>query len=223
MSDTMDRLQSLATDVMAAVPADVMSGSADAVLYGIGFLGRWAVEALPATGIRLSACYDGNPALAGEVIGGVPVRAASSIEADDPGFVFITARHAVRSVAERLGAAGIAVVAMTGARLSGSDSGLLAGMVIGTSFEWLRAATQSRVDMTLTFFVMVTILAWHRVMWGQGGRWMRLLGFASVTAAILTKGPVGLLLPLIVSMADAANRSSSDVCIQWSYSRCAIT
>jgi len=110
MSSAMDRLEDLAADVMASIPADVLSGTADAALYGMGFLGRWAVEALPAIGIKLSACYDGNPALAGETIGGVPVRAASSIEADSPGFVFITARHAVRPVAERLGAAGIANV-----------------------------------------------------------------------------------------------------------------
>ena len=110
MSGAMDRLQDFAADIMAVVPADVLSGAADAALYGMGFLGRWAVEALPGVGIRLSACYDGNPALAGDRIGGVPVRAASAIEADNPGFVFITARHAVRPVAERLGAAGIANV-----------------------------------------------------------------------------------------------------------------
>jgi FkbM family methyltransferase len=110
MSVAMDRLAGLAAHVMASVPADVLSGSTDAALYGMGFLGRWAVEALPEAGIRLSACYDGNPALAGETIGGVPVRAASAIEADAPAFVFITARHAVRPVSERLGASGIANV-----------------------------------------------------------------------------------------------------------------
>jgi FkbM family methyltransferase len=110
MSGALDRLADLANDVMAGVPADVLSGAADAALYGMGFLGRWAVTALPEVGIRLSACYDGNTALAGDTIGGVPVRAASAIETDSPGFVFITARHAVRPVAERLGAAGIANV-----------------------------------------------------------------------------------------------------------------
>ena len=110
MSGEMERLRDLAADIMAGVPAGILSGAADAALYGMGFLGRWAVTALPEAGIRLSACYDGNPALAGETIGGVPVRAAGGIEADRPGFVFITARHAVRPVAERLGAAGIANV-----------------------------------------------------------------------------------------------------------------
>lgn len=110
MSGGMERLRELAADVLAGVPADVTSGRDDAALYGMGFLGRWAAEALPELGVRLSACYDGNPALAGETVGGVPVKAASAVEADRPGFVFITARHAVRPVAERLGAAGIANV-----------------------------------------------------------------------------------------------------------------
>ena len=56
MSSAMDRLQNLAADIMADIPADVMSGREDAVLYGMGFLGRWAAEALPELGVRLSAC-----------------------------------------------------------------------------------------------------------------------------------------------------------------------
>lgn len=110
MSDVLQRLEDLASDVLAGVPAEVMSGAADAALYGMGFLGQWAVRALPELGVRLTACYDGNPALAGTKVAGVPVRAAGAIEGDAPGFVFITARHAVRPVAERLGAAGIANV-----------------------------------------------------------------------------------------------------------------
>lgn len=110
MSAAMDRLERLAADVMASVPSDVLTGAAPAVLYGMGFLGRWAVAALPDAGIRLSACYDGNPALAGQTIGGVPVRAAADIGADRPDFAFITARHAVLAVTERLQALGIASV-----------------------------------------------------------------------------------------------------------------
>lgn len=110
MRATMDRLEVMAAEVMASVPASILTGEAPAALYGMGFLGRWAVGALPEAGIRLSACYDGNPALAGEAIGGVPVRSAAGIEAENPAFVFIAARHAIRPVAERLGAAGIANV-----------------------------------------------------------------------------------------------------------------
>lgn len=108
MSGAMDRLEGLATEVMARVPPEVASGRARAALYGMGFFGRWAVGALPEAGIQLSTCYDGNPALAGETIDGVPVRVASGIEEDKPGFVFITARHAVLQVSERLNGLGVA-------------------------------------------------------------------------------------------------------------------
>jgi FkbM family methyltransferase len=108
MTGKMDRLANFADKIMASVPAGILSGEMPAALYGMGFLGRWAMTALPAAGIRLSACYDGNPALAGETISGVPVRAPESIEADKPAFAFITARHAVRPVAARLDTLGVA-------------------------------------------------------------------------------------------------------------------
>ncbi|MGV3550819.1 FkbM family methyltransferase [Rhizobium sp.] len=108
MTQAMDRLGDIAARVLASIPAAILSGDAPAALYGMGFLGRWAITALPEAGIRLSTCYDGNAALAGEIVGGVPVRSPGSLKADGPAFAFITARHAVRPVAERLHALGVA-------------------------------------------------------------------------------------------------------------------
>lgn len=107
MSAIMERLRERAADVLSAIPADVLSGQAPAALYGMGFLGRWAVGALPEAGIRLSACYDGNPALAGEAIGDFPVRSPDDLDRDRPACTFITARHAVKPVSERLAALGL--------------------------------------------------------------------------------------------------------------------
>jgi FkbM family methyltransferase len=110
MSAVMKRLGALASGILAAIPADVLSGKAPAALYGMGFLGRWAVDALPEAGIRLAACYDGNPALAGETIGGIPVRSPDDLAGDRPGCTFVTARHAVKPVSERLAALGLRCV-----------------------------------------------------------------------------------------------------------------
>lgn len=110
MSPTMTRLGEIAAQVMASVPTAILAGETPAVLYGMGFLGRWAVTALPEAGVMLSACYDGNPALAGETVFGVQVRPSDALDADRPAFAFITARHAVRPVADRLAASGIASV-----------------------------------------------------------------------------------------------------------------
>src|SRR5262245_38663006 len=68
---------------------------------------------------------------------------------------------AVRSPSVLLGAAGVALAATIAVRAHGVTAGLLTALVLGSSFEWLRAATQSRVDMTLTFFLLITTLAWH--------------------------------------------------------------
>ena len=95
---------------MESVPAAVLTGEMPAAIYGMGFLGRWAVDAIRESGIRLSRLYDGNAALAGSEIGGVPVSAASGIENDAPGFVFIAARHAVRPIGERLARLGISCI-----------------------------------------------------------------------------------------------------------------
>lgn len=108
MSAAFDRLEELAEQVLASIPAPVLSGEAPAAIYGMGFLGRWAVSALSAAGIRVAACYDGNPALSGALIGGIAVRGPDELASDRPGFVFVSARHAVGPVRERLAALGTA-------------------------------------------------------------------------------------------------------------------
>jgi len=97
----------LASDVMARIPAAVLSGDQPAALYGLGFLGRFALQDLAASGIRFDACYDGNPALAGTSVHNTPVHAAGDIAAQEPGFVFISARHAVGAISARLDTLGV--------------------------------------------------------------------------------------------------------------------
>lgn len=101
-----------------------------------------------------------------------------------------------------LGAAGVALTFEVAARAHGVCTGLIAALVLGTSFEWLRSATQSRVDMTLTFFVLVATLAWREAVAAAGGRWWVRLGYLCATAAVLTKGPVGLVLPMLIVFVD---------------------
>jgi 4-amino-4-deoxy-L-arabinose transferase-like glycosyltransferase len=105
---------------------------------------------------------------------------------------------AIRLPSALLGAGGLAFAAVVGARQSGLRAGVLSAAVLGTSFEWLRAATQSRVDMTLAFFLLGTILAWHTVLAGTEKGWAVLLGYLSAAAAVLAKGPVGIVLPVLV-------------------------
>lgn len=109
------------------------------------------------------------------------------------------------------GAAGLALSAHVAADAYGPTAGLLSAIVLGSSLEWLRSATQSRVDMTLTFFVAVAILAWHAAVFRGAGTAAVRLGWLSVAAAALSKGPVGAALPILVltvaALMDGRGRS----------------
>jgi 4-amino-4-deoxy-L-arabinose transferase-like glycosyltransferase len=97
--------------------------------------------------------------------------------------------------------AGLLLVGMTallGARLYGSAAGLHAGFVAGTSllpFVYARAAS---MDMLLAATVTVAIgLAGLRVL-GVAGRLAVVAAAATAGLATLAKGPLGLLLPVLV-------------------------
>jgi 4-amino-4-deoxy-L-arabinose transferase-like glycosyltransferase len=105
-----------------------------------------------------------------------------------------------------LAALGVGLTVLVATRERGVAAGLLSAVVLASSFEWLRAATQSRVDMALTFFVVSAVWAWHRGSSEPGRRWSVRAGYVAVAAAVLTKGPVGLVLPLLVTIVDALRR-----------------
>jgi FkbM family methyltransferase len=110
MIPNFDALGSLAENIQRSVPSRLTSGTIDAGLYGVGFLGRWALPRLKERGVKVVSCYDANAALSGTFADGLPVRAASALTDDAPEFLFITARHAVRPVSDMLTKLGIAHV-----------------------------------------------------------------------------------------------------------------
>jgi 4-amino-4-deoxy-L-arabinose transferase-like glycosyltransferase len=113
---------------------------------------------------------------------------------------------AMRLPSVLFGALGVALTALVATRWYGTAAGLTSAIVLASSFEWMRAATQSRVDMTLTFFVVATILVWRRGMREPGRRSAVRAGYLTVSAAVLTKGPVGVVLPALVLAADSLRR-----------------
>lgn len=87
--------------------------------------------------------------------------------------------------------------------------GWLSAIALTLSFEWFRAARTARVDMTFTAFVTGALLLFA-VMERSGFTRARCIAFwAALAAATLTKGPVGLVLPLLVIVAHAATRPST--------------
>ena len=96
-----------------------------------------------------------------------------------------------------------------GRRLYSSRTGLLAGLILATSVEFIYLATRANIDATLTFFTTASIfcfLEWNRLRKGgeteRGsfhGRWI--YGFyVGMAFATVTKGPVGFVLPLLVTL-----------------------
>lgn len=71
----------------------------------------------------------------------------------------------------------------------------LTSMVLLTSIEWHRASITARVDMTLSSFCIIALLSLYS--WGQTQNFKLLItAILCISGAILTKGPVGLVLPL---------------------------
>jgi 4-amino-4-deoxy-L-arabinose transferase-like glycosyltransferase len=78
------------------------------------------------------------------------------------------------------------------------ETAFLTCLVMLTSFELHRAAMTSRVDMTLTFFTVASLIMlfrWEHERDLRGFPWLAALAMSGAT---LTKGPVGMLLPILV-------------------------
>ena len=104
----------------------------------------------------------------------------------------------IRLPSALLATTGVLLTYAVGTTVWGAEAGLVAGIILATSFEWARAAVSARVDMTLTVCMVAAFLLffafYHR---GQVSRWQALSLFALLGLATLAKGPVGALLPAL--------------------------
>jgi len=73
---------------------------------------------------------------------------------------------------------------------------LIAALIMGTTFQYLQAASGARVDMTLTFFLEVAFFEFILIAEDLTRR--RMLLYVAISLAVLAKGPIGLLLPALV-------------------------
>ncbi len=83
------------------------------------------------------------------------------------------------------------------ARRTSQESALLASLILLSSFEWFRAAVTCRVDTILSTSLagsLLALFAWRE----QGRRGFPFLAAALITCAALTKGPIGVALPLAI-------------------------
>jgi 4-amino-4-deoxy-L-arabinose transferase-like glycosyltransferase len=84
-----------------------------------------------------------------------------------------------------------------GRTLFNTTVGLLSGLVLATSSLFLAMAQYLRMDMLLTFFITTALFCFYEICIRNSGRPVHYLAFyASLALATLTKGPVGVVLPL---------------------------
>jgi 4-amino-4-deoxy-L-arabinose transferase-like glycosyltransferase len=136
----------------------------------------------------------------------LPLRNGSIIPSKPPLFHWLSAflslaggelnEFTIRLPSALLAIVGVLLTYYAGVALWGVEAGLIAALILATSFEWVRAAVTARVDMTLTVF-MVTAFLFFLFLYRrrQVGRAEALLFFFLLGLATLAKGPVGALLP----------------------------
>jgi 4-amino-4-deoxy-L-arabinose transferase-like glycosyltransferase len=96
-----------------------------------------------------------------------------------------------------------------GRKLYGLRTGFLSALILATSFEFAYLSTRANIDATLTFFTTASLLfflQWYQHSKVEGGekrdeRSLSIYGFyIGMALATLAKGPVGFILPLMVSL-----------------------
>jgi len=90
-----------------------------------------------------------------------------------------------------------------GTALWNPRAGLCAALALMTMFEWARAATGARVDMTLTFGLQLALLSLLFFFRSGTAGWLIPL-YAGMAVAVLGKGPVGVVLPALVALVMVA-------------------
>ncbi len=104
----------------------------------------------------------------------------------------------VRLPSAGLAIAGVIVCYFYVRRLFDNVTALIAALILATTFQYLQAGTGARVDMTLTFFMEVAFFEF--ILMAEGLTRRRMLLYVAIALAVLTKGPIGLILPGLVAL-----------------------
>jgi 4-amino-4-deoxy-L-arabinose transferase-like glycosyltransferase len=113
----------------------------------------------------------------------------------------------VRFPSAALATLSVLLVFWLGTKKWSTSAGLFAAFILATNFEWMRAATTARVDMTLTAFLVAAFVALDRLVSGNAPAPRTLAAFyLAMALATLGKGPVGILLPVLVAVTYLALR-----------------
>jgi 4-amino-4-deoxy-L-arabinose transferase-like glycosyltransferase len=94
---------------------------------------------------------------------------------------------------------GLIMVYLFGRKLFNRRSGLLAALILGTSFLYFIETQMAIIDTTLTFFITLTLYWFYQGFFERQPKFLLLMGIP-LGLGILTKGPVALILPAAVGL-----------------------
>ncbi len=88
------------------------------------------------------------------------------------------------------------------ASLAGEEAGMASGLILATNYEFVKDGRYATYDMPLAFFVCVSAFCFLQWLLGKRSWWVY-GAFASLGFAFLTKGPIGLVFPLLAALVFA--------------------
>jgi hypothetical protein len=113
---------------------------------------------------------------------------------------------------------GVIAIYALGRRLFGAEVGLLGGAILATTLLYSNQALNARVDMTLCFFITLSLVLFYSLYRGFVTRpaWYYLF-YAVVGIGTLAKGPLGILLPALVAGTFLAIKRRWDLLSKFSF------
>ncbi|HEY6367832.1 MAG TPA: glycosyltransferase family 39 protein [Candidatus Binatia bacterium] len=113
---------------------------------------------------------------------------------------------------------GVIAIYWLGRRLFGAKVGLLAGAILSTTLVYSAQALDARVDMTLCFFITLSLVLFYSLYRGFATRplWYYLF-YTVVGIGALAKGPLGILLPALVAGTFLAIKRRWDLILRFCF------
>jgi 4-amino-4-deoxy-L-arabinose transferase-like glycosyltransferase len=106
----------------------------------------------------------------------------------------------------------VGLVAWFARRRGGRDAAWIAAVATGAAPLTLAFARTVIFDSALTFFVVVAVMTFYEAVERRTGEWeWSVAGWAATALAVLTKGPIGLALPLMIAIPYALWRRAGRV------------
>ncbi len=93
----------------------------------------------------------------------------------------------------------VGLTCLLGCRLAGGEGGVLAGLLLFTMPGFVEMAREGWVDPALAFFVLAALASFSSMYENEHWRgWRSLAFYLSLAGAVLSKGPIGYILPALV-------------------------